>query len=155
MSMAVEDSSAMQLADRYFKSIGEPRREISAFHFCDNEKDANPCAELVLLKEKRATASSLWCYEISGEDIPKKGDINIVTDWNGKELCIIEVEKVEIMPFNEVSRDFAETEGEGDKSLEYWRKVHWEYYQRELSDSKYEPVEDMLIVCEYFRVIFQ
>lgn len=155
MSMDSDDLGPFTLSDRYFRSIGKPCREITSFYFCDNEKDANECAELVLQKEKRATASSLWWYEVSGETLPKVNDVYIVTDWNGTELCVIQIEKIEITPFNKISQEFAQTEGEGDKSLEYWKKVHWEYYQRELAGSEYEPRQDMLIVCEYFRVIFQ
>lgn len=67
---------------------------------------------------------------------------------------MIEVEKVEIVAFNKITPEFAATEGEGDKSLEYWKKVHWDYYHRELADTKYKPTEDMPIVCEYFKVVF-
>ena len=30
--------------------------------------------------------------------------------------------------------EYAEIEGEGDKSLAYWNKVHWEYYTREMNE---------------------
>lgn len=148
-------SSVSELSDRYFNSKGEPPRELISFYFCDNEKDANECADLVLQRKKRATATSLWWYEINGEELPKVYDKYIVTNWQGMALCVIEVERVEIVPFNEITSMFAETEGEGDKSLEHWKKVHWDYYHRELDGSKFEPKENMLIVCEYFRVIFQ
>ena len=39
-------------------------------------------------------------------------------------------------------------------SLESWRTVHWAYYQRELSGTKYAPTDDMPIVCQYFEVAF-
>ncbi len=120
-----------------------------------NEKDANECAELVLNDVKRATASCLYSYELEQEPLPEVGDISVVTDWSGIEKCIIKVEKVEIIPYNEITEEFARTEGEGDKSLKYWREVHWEFYSRELAGSRYEPEENMLIVCEYFQVIFR
>ena len=89
-----------------------------------NEKDANECAELVLNDVKRATASCLYSYELEQEPLPEVGDISVVTDWSGIEKCIIKVEKVEIIPYNEITEEFARTEGEGDKSLKYWREVH-------------------------------
>ena len=147
--------SVSKLCARYFNSTGEFPKEIISFYFCDNEKDANECGQLVLQREKRATATSLWWYDINNEPLPKTGDNYIVTDWQGKALCVIEVDKVEIIAFNEVTSDFAAIEGEGDKSLEYWRKVHWDYYHRELAGSEFKPQQDMLIVCEYFSVIFE
>ena len=155
MSMDSTHSSVPELSERYFKSKGEPPKKIISFYFCDNEKDANECADLVLKRQKRATASSLWWYEENEEKLPEVGDNFIVTNWQGVALCVIEVERVEIVPFNEITSEFAEIEGEGDKSLEYWKKVHWDYYHRELKGSKFEPQENMLIVCEYFRVVFQ
>jgi len=74
---------------------------------------------------------------------------------DGIACCVIEVEKIEIAPFNKVTAEFARIEGEGDKSLEHWRKVHWGYYHRELAGSEFRTKDDMLIVCEYFSVIFR
>ena len=46
-----------------------------SFYFCDNEKDADTCAELVVKGIKQATATSLWWYEKNGETLPKVGGI--------------------------------------------------------------------------------
>lgn len=147
--------SLVELATRYFTSKGKLPTEIISFYFCDNEKDANECGQLVLQREKRATATSLWWYEINNEPLPKVGDNYIVTDWQGRALCVIEVDKVNITPFNEITSEFAAIEGEGDKSLEYWKEVHWDYYHRELAGSEFKPHKGMLIVCEHFHVVFQ
>ena len=153
--MSKSHPSVKILSRQFFQSLNKPATNLESFYFCDNEKDANECAELVLQGNKRATASSMWWYELSNEELPKPGDQSIVTDWQGKALCVIEIVKVEITPFNQITSEFAETEGEGDKSLAYWKKVHWDFYHRELADSKYSPTEDMQIVCEYFKVIFR
>ena len=55
------------------------------------------------------------------------GDLSIVTDWAGQALCVIETESVVLVPFNEVSAEFAATEGEGDGSLEFWTEGHRAY----------------------------
>lgn len=144
-----------ELNERFFNSLDKPQQELDAFYFCDNQKDANECADLVLKGIKRATASSHYWYELNNAVLPKAGDHYIVTDWDGIALCVIEVEKVEITPFNQVTAEFAEIEGEGDKSLAYWKRVHWDYYTRELEGSQYSPGEDMLIVCEQFRVVYK
>ena len=148
-------SSVSELSARYFESIGTPQEKILSYYFCDNQKDADDCAHLVLIGEKRATATSLWWFEINDEVLPKQQDVSIVTNWAGIAQCVIAVDKVELTPYSKISRQFAQTEGEGDKSLAYWRKVHWDYYHRELAGSSYQPTEEMLIVCEYFRVIFK
>ena len=47
-----------------------------SFYFCDNQKDANHCAKLVVKNIKQATAPSLWSFEINNEKLPRKGDKN-------------------------------------------------------------------------------
>jgi uncharacterized protein YhfF len=61
---------------------------------------------------------------------------------------------VTIKPFSEVDEEFARLEGEGDKSLEYWRKTHIDFFTKELEGEKIEFSEDMLVVCEEFEVIY-
>ena len=39
------------------------RETPSSFYFCDNKKDADQCAELVVKGIKQATATSLWWYK--------------------------------------------------------------------------------------------
>lgn len=124
-----------------------------SFYFCDNEKDANECAELVIKGIKKATATSLWWYEKNSESLPNVGDQYIVTDWNGAAKVIIETTKVEYVPYCKIISDFAEVEGEGDKSLEYWKRVHEPYYKREMKPYDACFDQKMIIVCEYFKTI--
>ena len=125
-----------------------------SFFFCDNKKDADECAELVFNRIKQATAGSLWSYKKDNIDFPKKGDLFIVTDWEGNAKAIIETTNIKQVPFNQVTPEFAKTEGEGDKSLTYWKKVHWDFYSREMEEYGEKPSEDMIIICEYFKIIY-
>lgn len=123
-----------------------------SYYFCADEESANHCADLVLQGEKRATASLLWIYEAEGESLPEVGQLNVITNWIGDPQCIVEVTSVEIMPFNEVSADFAYEEGEGDKSLEFWRRVHWEFFSLECEEIGRDPIENMPVVLEKFKI---
>jgi len=62
---------------------------------------------------------------------PAVGDLAIVTDWKGSPQAIIRTTKVEIVKFQEITSDYALIEDKGDKSLSYWKDVHWAYYERE------------------------
>ena len=94
-----------------------------AWHFCDNEDDADTCARLVLAGVKRATSPSLWSFERSGEALPVVGDLNIVTDWNGRAVCIIRTTGVQTLPLDAITDVHAKIEGEGDGSLDAWRRI--------------------------------
>jgi len=110
--------------------------------------------DVVLTGPKRATAGALAAYEHEGEDVPRPGDFNIVTDGSGVGRCVIRTTSVDITPFEEVDAQFAWDEGEGDRSLEYWRSVHWPYFVRELASFGRVATQDMLVVCERFEVVF-
>jgi uncharacterized protein YhfF len=129
-------------------------RFYEAFHFDDNERSADELAELVLAGTKRATAGLLWANEAANEQPPKPGDLSVVTNWQGKPLCVIETTVVTIVPFQEVTADFAATEGEGDKTLRHWREVHWAYFGRECRRIGKVPDLRMPVVCEQFDVIY-
>lgn len=124
------------------------------FNFCDNEKEAKVCAQLTKDGIKQASSTSLWWFEKNHADLPEVGNIYVVTDWYKIAKAIVEVVKVEQVPFNKITEEYADIEGEGDKSLKYWKDTHWAYYTREMEEFDEKPTEDMLIVCEQFKTIF-
>jgi uncharacterized protein YhfF len=130
-------------------------RFLEAFAFGDSERMATVLADLVLRGIKRATASLVWMYEYEKKPQPKPGDLSIVTTWAKEPLCIIETTAVDVVPFEQVSEDFARTEGEDDGSLESWKRNHTEFFAGECARIGRTPSPSMLVVCERFRVVFQ
>jgi len=130
-------------------------RFYEAFHFGDHEELANSLAELVLLGRKRATASSVWSLEVEGKRLPRPGDLSVVTDYSGKPLCVVETKRVDVVPFIEVGAEFAALEGEGDGSLEHWRRAHRAFFTRECARHGRTFDGNMLIACEQFDVVFR
>ncbi|NRA29810.1 MAG: ASCH domain-containing protein [Parvularculaceae bacterium] len=124
-----------------------------SFYFCDNEADANVCAQLVREGTKRATAASLAELELDSMPIPQKGDFAIVTNWAGEAVAIIQTTSVDLRPFKDVDEAFAAEEGEGDKSLQWWREAHEAYYRRVLAGSDTPFNHDLMIACERFEVV--
>lgn len=130
-----------------------PAKSFDTWSFCDNEEDANTLVNLVISGIKTATSSLVWAYEAENEKLPKVGALSIITDWDGKPLCIIETVEAQVRTFNEVDDSFAYDEGEGDRSLAYWRAVHWDVFKRECSSIGREPVGTMPLLCERFRIV--
>ena len=135
--------------------LRQRERFLEAFAFGDSERMAAALASLVLQGVKRATASLPWSYEHEKKAQPKAGDLSIVTTWTKEPLCIIETTDVDVVPFDEVSEDFARTEGEDDGTLESWRRNHTEFFAGECARLGRAPHEQMLVVCERFRVVYQ
>ncbi|MEM8999006.1 MAG: ASCH domain-containing protein [Bacteroidota bacterium] len=123
-------------------------------YFGDNQKDADHLADLVCKDIKRATSHSLLGIQLRGEGLPKIGDFFVVTNWSGDAKCIIRTTSVKLVPYFSVHAEHARLEGEGDKSLAHWKKVHWGYYTRELAKFDRVPLESMIVVFERFEKLF-
>ena len=123
--------------------------------FGDSTQMADELGALVASGTKTATCSALWEWEAEGASLPEIGQISIVLDGNDNPLCIIETIEVEVRPYSRVDARFAYEEGEGDRSLEYWREAHWRFFSRTLPNIGRKPTPDMPLVCERFRVIYE
>lgn len=130
-----------------------PDEPADVFAFGNTPELADTLGELVARGVKSATSSALWAYG-DGELLPTVGDLSIVTDRDGHPLCIIETTEVTIRSFLGVDAAFAHDEGEGDRSLHYWRTVHRTFFSEILPSIGHTFSEDMPVVCERFSVIY-
>ena len=125
--------------------------DIDAWAFGDL---ADELADLVLRGEKTATASAYELYKLENEPLPQAGSFDVILDSQEKAVCIVEITKVSVLPFNEVSADHAFKEGEGDKSLAYWQQVHQAFFTECLAESGLEFSQEMGVVLEEFRKVY-
>ncbi|KGR96408.1 MULTISPECIES: ASCH domain-containing protein [Burkholderia] len=119
----------------------------------DSEESSAMLIALIAARVKRCTSSLLWSWEFDGERLPREGDIEIVLDFRNRPVLLLRTTKVEIVPFEKVSGEFAAAEGEGDRSLECWRVEHWRFFGKECERIGRQPVASMPLVCETFDVI--
>lgn len=143
---------------KYFDSAGISEvdaPEIKSDKFGDSAELADKLLELVLAGVKTATCSSVWEWESDGEEIPKVGMLSLILDGENDPKCIIETTEITIRKYNEVDEVFASDEGEGDRSLDYWREAHKGYFSRVLPKIGREFSEDMPLVCERFKVVYK
>ncbi len=115
---------------------------------------ADELGELVQNGTKIATCSLLWEFEHDGDPLPQVGELSIILDGDDNPLCIIETVEIDLRAMNTVDEQFAYDEGEGDRSLAYWREAHWRFFSKICALMKRTPTEDMPLVCERFRVIY-
>ncbi len=145
--------------NQYLNSLPQDKAQkytsFSADYFCADEHNANLCADLVLRGEKQASCSLEYWYSHKNEPMPQQGHLQVVTNWDGEPICIIEVTSVTKCQYNHVTAEFAAQEGEGDKTLSWWRKAHWDFFSMECDELGIEPSEDMLLVLEQFKVVYK
>jgi len=112
------ESAVLEFWRDYLESLpqdlNQQPKAAGVFKFGDSKKLADELAALVRQGIKTATCSALMGYEKDKTPLPQKGDLSIVLDGSGNPVLAIETVSVVILPFNEVSEQFAFEEGEGD-----------------------------------------
>lgn len=127
------------------------RSSYTAWQFGD---DPDQLARLVLEGLKTATAGIEVLYELEQEPLPAVGDYSIILDSRERPVCVIRTTRVYVVPFDQVSPAHAWKEGEGDRSLDYWRRVHRDFFTGELEEAGLAFRGDLPVVCEEFEVVF-
>ncbi|MFJ2394568.1 ASCH domain-containing protein [Streptomyces sp. NPDC087843] len=104
---------------------------------------------LVMSGRKTASTGLLAVYEEEAEGVEYPGGTPALLDEQGAAVALIEVTRVALMPFDEVTWEHVEAEGEGHASVDEWRAGHRRYW-----DHVGTPVDDRtMVVCVGFRLI--
>lgn len=134
-----------------FASATGVTADFDAWAFGDeNTPDlAYELAYLVLHGPKRAT-TGLYEDAVADNEMPTVGGYSVVLDGSGAPVCIIRTTEVDIVPFGQVDDGYAWDEGEGDRSLAFWRQAHIDFF----AQSGHTLQDDTLVVLERFELVW-
>jgi uncharacterized protein YhfF len=118
-------------------------RQLETFSFGDSKQLAGELAALVLAGRKTAT-----CWSVSEGQQTEVGKRMVMLDGNGAPAAVVETVELIRRRFGEVDAAFAFDEGEGDRSLAWWRAAHQRYFTRR---GTFAP--DMELWCERFKLV--
>lgn len=118
-----------------------------AWQIGDSPALADELATLVASGIKTASCSSFACWQAE-DPAPKLGSYNIILNGRDEPVCVIRIISLRLTRFCDVTEAFARKEGEGDLSLEYWRKEHQRFFSAAGIFS-----EEMELVAEEFEVV--
>ncbi len=112
----------------------------------------------VLSGEKVSTTGLLCEYELEQEELPPVGERSALIDSEGREVAVVEVTDVRVLPLGAVDLRHALDEGEGYASVAEWRAGHERFWHSEemreaLGDPSFTVDDGTLIVAERFRVV--
>ncbi|WP_074749331.1 ASCH domain-containing protein [Halomonas caseinilytica] len=130
-----------------------PQGRLTLDSYGDSPELERELLELIKSGSKTASASLAWAYDAERREMPKPGDVAIVVNSQGRPKLVTQIESVELLPFSEVSSEHAALEGEGDKSLAYWRETHWQFFSRECARIGKVASPEMPVVCARFKVM--
>ena len=91
---------------------------------------------------------------MDGDALPEVGQYSVVLNEAQEAVCIIRTERVFTVPFDQVDETQAWKEGEGDRSLAYWRQVHCCVFSEWMAEAGLVFAEKMPVVCEEFVRVF-
>jgi len=131
-----------------------PDEPYQVWFFDNNRESSKKLVELVLLDRKKATASLAAGNESDAEDGGIVGGYSVVTDFDGNPRCVILTTEIRRLPFTEVNAQFAFDEGEGDRTLEDWRRGHRRFFTECCRDSDIAFDESMLVDCKRFELLY-
>lgn len=99
-------------------------------------------AALILAGRKRAT---VWDAR---DEKPTAPGMKWVVTVKERPVAVIETVLVQRRSFDSIDAVFAFEEGEGDRTLSFWRATHESFFR---SEGNFAP--DMMLWSEYFRLI--
>ncbi len=112
-------------------------------------------ADLVVRGIKTATCSAYDLYAAENEPLPEAGDYSVILNSKEEAVCIIRTLKVYVTEFDAVTKEHAFKEGEGDRSLKYWREVHEKFLINELRSVNKTFSAKTKVVCEEFETVYK
>ncbi|EAE6208129.1 ASCH domain-containing protein [Listeria innocua] len=153
--MTIYKNSVNVMWQKYRAENPTISNKFEAWAFGNSPSMADELGKLVMNGIKTGTSSLFYWYDQGLEPMPSVGSHVVLLDGEEEAMGIIRLIGVKIMPFNEVPETFAYLEGEGDRSLEYWRKVHTSFFTNECDELGIPFEEDALVVCEEFEVVYK
>ena len=119
----------------------------------DSPKLSQELLALIRQGPKRAGTSLLWALQAENDTVPEPGTFEIVLDHRMEPALLTRITSVAVLPFDQVTAEYAAVEGEGDASLEFWRRAHWAFFSRECQRLGREPATSMPVVCCVFELL--
>jgi uncharacterized protein YhfF len=112
---------------------------------------ADDGAALILNGTKTLTSSPFWDYP-DGK-IPFVGALGVLLDGSQTPRGIVETTRVEIMPFAAVTEEMARAYGEGQRTVEWWRRTMGAFYRASAARHSVVLADDTPLIWEWFAVV--
>ena len=144
--------------ESYLDSMPEDRRPNEAFisaGYAGNSEITDELLGLYLSGRKTAGSSILEDFLAAGVPPPKVGNYWIYLNSFGMPSCILRTEEVVTHKFRDVPEEIAIAEGEGDLSLDYWKKIHSELYFPFLKSWGVGDINSATVITEFFSVVYR
>jgi uncharacterized protein YhfF len=130
---------------------GERARYFLPMSIGSTPETADEGATLILNGTKTLTSSPFWDYP-DGR-IPFVGALAVLLDGTRQPRGIVETTRIEIMPFGAITEEMARAYGEGERTVEWWRRVMGAFYRASAARHCEVLTDDTSLIWEWFTVV--
>ena len=135
-------------------ATGTSGQPAEVFAFGDSTRMADDLGALVVAGTKQATAGLLADYQAASEPLPEVGAHEVVHLGDGRPAAIIRNTEVRVAPLSSVDERFAWDEGEGDRSLAYWKDAHERFFRRRCEALAIDYEDSLAVVFVRFATVW-
>ncbi len=108
----------------------------------------------IVNNEKVGTYSLPWLHEMYPWSKSNIGDYILHVDFKGKPFAIVQIIKLELLCFKDITQNHTNFDGPPVRDINIWKKLHQEYWSRELKAINKKTTPEMPVVIEEFKCIF-
>src|SRR3954447_9102594 len=130
---------------------GKEARYFIPFSIGSTPETADEGAMLILNGTKTLTSSPFWDYP-DGK-FPFVGALAVLLDGSRRPRGVVETTRIEIMPFGAITEEMARAYGEGERTVEWWRRVMGAFYRASAARHSEVLTNDTRLIWEWFTVV--
>jgi 5-formyltetrahydrofolate cyclo-ligase len=130
-----------------------PRRAFVEAGFAGNRRATDALIRLYLSGRKTAGSGLVRDYRTAGDPLPRRGNHWIVLDGRGRPRLLLRTVRVEFSVFGRLPARIARAEGEGDRTVAHWKRVHRRLYAPFLARWGIDDLDAAEVVTETFRLL--
>jgi uncharacterized protein YhfF len=132
---------------------GEEARYFLPMSIGSAPETADEGAVLILNGTKTLTSSPFWDYP-DGK-LPFVGALGVLLDGSQRPRGIVETTRVEIMPIGAITEEMARAYGEGERTVEWWRRVMGAFYSASAAHHNAILTDDTPHIWEWFTLVLR
>jgi uncharacterized protein YhfF len=132
---------------------GEEARYFLPMSIGSAPETADEGAMLILNGTKTLTSSAFWDYP-DGK-IPFVGALGVLLDGLQRPRGIVETTQVEVMPFAAITEEMARAYGEGERTVEWWRRVMGAFYRASAARHNAILTDETPHIWEWFTLVYR
>ena len=138
----------------YLRTLEDrPSNPVVEASISGNDEIADELLDLYLSGKKTAGSGLVKDYELAGDPLPKVGNYWIILNSSKEPKCIVKTIRVELYQFDQVPLEVAVAEGEGDLSLEQWKKAHIDFFTPFLKEWGILDLDKEILVTEFYELV--